>query len=162
MKFRGLRLLAAVGAAYALFYLFNVDKTVLALHKSGAVLAKILPIFLLVIGFTALINYLLKPKEIASHLGERSGVKGWAIALTAGIHKPWAYVCVVPDDRRSQTPWAQKRSDRHIFLRTLHQNPPAADHDRLFRFRLYGHFDLLHSGRIRHSGIADRLVVQEM
>ncbi len=103
MKFRGLRLLAAVGAAYALFYLFNVDKTVLALHKSGAVLAKILPIFLLVIGFTALINYLLKPKEIASHLGEGSGVKGWAIALTAGIisHGPmYAWYPMVEDLKR--------------------------------------------------------------
>ena len=100
MKFRGLRLLAAVGAVYVLFYLFNADKTIPALQKSGAVLVKILPVLLLVILFTALINFFLKPKEIASHLGEESGVKGWAIALIAGIisHGPMYAWYPMPED----------------------------------------------------------------
>ncbi len=85
MKFRGTRLLGAVAALYGLLYLFNADKTAMALGKSGGVLLKIMPIFLIVIFFTALINYFVKPKEIASHLGSESGAKGWFIALAAGI-----------------------------------------------------------------------------
>ncbi|MDA3786163.1 MAG: permease, partial [Deltaproteobacteria bacterium] len=46
---------------------------------------KVLPIFAVVIIFTALLNYALQPKQIVQHLGEKSGAKGWLLALLAGV-----------------------------------------------------------------------------
>ncbi|MBE9569181.1 MAG: permease, partial [Proteobacteria bacterium] len=46
---------------------------------------KILPIFAVVIAFTALLNYLLQPRQIVKHLGEESGAKGWLVASFAGV-----------------------------------------------------------------------------
>lgn len=84
-SFRGKYLLLAVLILYGLFFLFNSQSALLALQKSGSILMKILPIFAVVILFTALINYLLRPKQIARHLGKDSGVKGWLWALAAGV-----------------------------------------------------------------------------
>jgi uncharacterized membrane protein YraQ (UPF0718 family) len=56
-----------------------------ALYESGLVLLKILPIFVIVILFTAVINYFFKPKKIAQHLGKKSGWRGWLLALIAGV-----------------------------------------------------------------------------
>ena len=46
---------------------------------------KILPIFVVVILFTALLNYFIQPKQIADHLGRGSGARGWLWALIAGV-----------------------------------------------------------------------------
>jgi uncharacterized membrane protein YraQ (UPF0718 family) len=64
---------------------FNVEKTLEALHITEQTALKLIPIFALVIVFTALINYFLKPKHIAQYLGKESGWKGWSIALLSGI-----------------------------------------------------------------------------
>ena len=45
----------------------------------------ILPILLLVFFLMALLNSFVDEKAVAKHLGEESGVKGWLLALGAGI-----------------------------------------------------------------------------
>lgn len=83
--FRGKKFLAAVVSVYILLFIINHEKAIAALHKSGAVLTKILPIILTVILLTSLLNYFLQPKKIAAHLGEESGIKGWLWASAAGV-----------------------------------------------------------------------------
>ncbi|BBG65907.1 hypothetical protein NNO_1204 [Hydrogenimonas sp.] len=85
LKFRGLPFLGIVVLIYVTLFLFHSQKTFLALEKSFGVMIEILPIFLIVILFTALINYYFKSEDVAAHLGKESGFKGWVIALTAGI-----------------------------------------------------------------------------
>jgi uncharacterized membrane protein YraQ (UPF0718 family) len=100
IKFRGLKFFALVFVLYAVLALFFSERTAEALGKSLDILSWILPVFLVVILFTAAINYFLKPKEIARHLGEESGMKGWLIAMTAGIisHGPmYAWYPMIED-----------------------------------------------------------------
>jgi uncharacterized membrane protein YraQ (UPF0718 family) len=85
VKFRGLKLLGIVAALYLGLFLLFPDKGAAALGYGASVLLKILPILAVVVFFTALINYFFDPETLADHLGEKSGMKGWAIALAAGI-----------------------------------------------------------------------------
>jgi uncharacterized membrane protein YraQ (UPF0718 family) len=103
IKFRGLKFFTLVLVLYAVLALFFSERTVEALGKSLDILSWILPVFLVVILFTAAINYFLKPKEIARHLGEESGMKGWLIAMTAGIisHGPMYAWYPMLEDLRS-------------------------------------------------------------
>ena len=48
-------------------------------------LKTIAPILLIVFFLIALLNTFIKPKKIAQHLGEKSGFKGWVIALAGGV-----------------------------------------------------------------------------
>ena len=83
--FRGAPLFSLVAIIYALLFVMNRPEVGLALQKSAMILGRIIPIFLLVILFTALINFLIPPKQLARHLGRESGTKGWLWALLAGI-----------------------------------------------------------------------------
>lgn len=83
--FRGKILLLIVMISYSLLFLASDSKALSALQKSSAILVKILPIFIVVILFTALLNYYIQPHRIAGHLGKESGVKGWLWALATGI-----------------------------------------------------------------------------
>ncbi|MEA3456396.1 MAG: permease, partial [Campylobacterota bacterium] len=84
MKFRGLRLLSVVGMIYLLLFLYDEIKVTIAVKKAAMLFGELMLIFPLVIIVMALITYYVNPGKIASHLGEESGVKGWAIALSAG------------------------------------------------------------------------------
>ena len=100
--FRGNFLILLVFAAYIVLFLFNSHTALLALQKSAHVILKILPIFAVVIVFTALLNYALQPKQIVKHLGEESGAKGWLVALVAGVisHGPmYAWYPMIEDLR---------------------------------------------------------------
>jgi uncharacterized membrane protein YraQ (UPF0718 family) len=100
--FHGSYFLLLVLAAYIVLFFFNSNLSLYALQKSGHVLLKVLPIFAVVIILTALLNYVLRPKQIVQHLGEKSGVKGWLIALFAGIisHGPmYAWYPLIKDLR---------------------------------------------------------------
>jgi len=100
MKLKGIPLFVAVVLLYIVAYFLNSQKLFQALYESGLVLLKIIPIFLLVILFTAIINYFFKPKEIAHYLGKNSGWKGWAVSLIAGIlsHGPmYAWYPMIED-----------------------------------------------------------------
>ncbi len=85
MKIKGLGLLFFVAILYLLLFAFFSQKVLLALEKSALVLAKIGPILLLVVFLTALINFFIEPKKIAKHLGKKSGIRGYFIALIAGV-----------------------------------------------------------------------------
>lgn len=50
-----------------------------------SLLQKIAPIFLIVFLLMALTNYFFEPKKLIKHLGKGSGIKGWFIAIGAGI-----------------------------------------------------------------------------
>jgi uncharacterized membrane protein YraQ (UPF0718 family) len=89
-----------VSLIYLGLYLFYPEKIAVSLSKAAEVLVFILPIFMVVILFTALINLLLKPEKIATHLGSESGLKGWLIAMLAGVisHGPmYAWYPMIED-----------------------------------------------------------------
>ena len=74
--------------------------TEVALLKTAKVVAEIIPILLIVIFFTALINRFFHPESLAKHLGQESGIHGWLIALLAGIlsHGPmYAWYPMIED-----------------------------------------------------------------
>ncbi|MDR9500671.1 MAG: permease [Desulfurivibrionaceae bacterium] len=104
MVFRGKYFLLLVLAAYMALFFFSSPTLLDALQKSGAILLKVLPIFAVVIIFTALLNYALQPKQIVQHLGEKSGAKGWLLALLAGVisHGPMYAWYPMITDLRSQ------------------------------------------------------------
>ena len=84
-SFRGKNLLVVVIICYVIVFFVNSQLAMDSLQKSGKVLAKILPIFGLVILFTASINYFLRPKQIAKHLGKEAGLKGWFWSMVGGV-----------------------------------------------------------------------------
>jgi len=100
--FRGKYLLLVVIIFYGVFFLANSETALSALQKSATLLIKILPIFVVVILFTALLNYFMQPKQIADHLGRGSGARGWLWALIAGVisHGPmYAWYSLLEDLR---------------------------------------------------------------
>jgi uncharacterized membrane protein YraQ (UPF0718 family) len=102
-KWRGTYLLLSVIVVYIVLLFIDSQTLFDALQKSGKVLAKILPIFVFVILFTATINYFLRPKQIARHLGHESGLKGWFWSLAGGVvsHGPmYAWFPLLEDLRR--------------------------------------------------------------
>ncbi len=102
--FRGKYLLFAVLFAYIVVFIVNSDVALQGLSKSGAVLLKVLPILVIVIIFTALINYTLHPKAIVNHFGREGGMKGWLLALVAGVisHGPMYAWYPLIEDLRNQ------------------------------------------------------------
>jgi len=100
--FRGKFFLLLVLTVYIGLFFFDSHTALLALQKSARVVWKILPIFAVVIVFTALLNYFLQPKQIVKHLGEESGAKGWLVASFAGVisHGPmYAWYPMIEDMR---------------------------------------------------------------
>lgn len=78
-------MLVSVVILYAAAAVINSSDTYEALTNSFKVLKTILPILLVVVLLMAVINSFIQPKKIAKHLGEESGMKGWAIALLSGL-----------------------------------------------------------------------------
>jgi uncharacterized membrane protein YraQ (UPF0718 family) len=81
----GLIFLSSVIILYFILFFIVPDKTLISLKTSGNFFLKLIPILLLVIFFMGLLDFFLIPKSISKHLGKKSGFKGWAIAITAGI-----------------------------------------------------------------------------
>ncbi len=81
----GLVFLAIVAGLYLVSYAMDSGATRRALQTSMDILYDILPVLALVIAMMTLTNYLLKPKQVARHLGAGSGAKGWLLASLAGI-----------------------------------------------------------------------------
>lgn len=102
-SFRGKYLFLTVLVFYGVVFLISSETAWLALQKSGTVLLKILPIIGVVILFTGLLNYFLRPKQVASHLGRESGAMGWLWALAAGVisHGPMYAWYPLLEDLRS-------------------------------------------------------------
>lgn len=101
--FRGKYLLPGVLVLYAVLFFLNSAAAQAALQKSISVLTRILPIFCVIILLTSILNYFIKPKQIARHLGHESGIKGWLWALAAGVisHGPMYAWYPLLDDLRN-------------------------------------------------------------
>ena len=85
LKFKGINFFVAVLFLYIILFIINSNQTIIALQTSVLIIVKLLPIFLVVILFTAIINFFLKPEHISRHFGKNSGKKGWLYALLGGI-----------------------------------------------------------------------------
>lgn len=85
LEFKGIKFLFFVIIIYIVIFLFDRQNFSLSLEKSYEVLLKLLPIFVMIIIITTLINYFLKPKFIMKHFGKDSGVKAWVYATLGGI-----------------------------------------------------------------------------
>ena len=102
IKFKGMKFLIIVLIAYVVLLLADMPHALSALQKGGSILLSLLPLFLLIIILTALINYFLKPKQIIKHFGKDSGAKGIFYALIGGIisHGPmYAWYGILQDMR---------------------------------------------------------------
>ncbi len=84
-RFKGLKLLGLVVLFYGAAYLWDTSRTFKSLEGFVHVLGTLIPILIVVTVLTALINLFINPKSLAKHLGGESGVKGWGIALSAGV-----------------------------------------------------------------------------
>ncbi|WP_456386168.1 permease [Desulfolithobacter sp.] len=103
-RLRGIPFFLLVAAAYAILFFHDRNQALLALYRSGTVLVRILPVLVVVILFTGLVNYLLRPGQIVKHLGAESGLRGWFIALMAGVisHGPMYVWYPMIQDLRNQ------------------------------------------------------------
>ena len=100
----GCILLTVTLLLYGVAAIFAPDKAAAATGKSLDILAKILPVLLVVFFLTALLNTFIKPKAVAKHLGSGSRMRGWAIALLGGVisHGPGYVWYPMLADLRSQ------------------------------------------------------------
>ncbi len=103
-RLRGIPFFLLVAAAYTILFFHDRNQALLALHRGGTILVRILPVLVVVILFTGLVNYLLRPGQIVKHLGAGSGLRGWLIALMAGVisHGPMYVWYPMIQDLRSQ------------------------------------------------------------
>jgi uncharacterized membrane protein YraQ (UPF0718 family) len=77
--------LVAVILLYFVLFLFTPEGVQRSLWASGSLLIKIIPVFLLVILFMAVIHYFFTPKTISKYVGKESGIRGWILAIGTGI-----------------------------------------------------------------------------
>ncbi|MFK5926696.1 MAG: hypothetical protein QM483_08710 [Desulfuromusa sp.] len=76
--------LLSVVIIYLVVFLFDSDRTLVALQFSLGMLKKLVPILVLVSGFMFLNNLLVKPSWVKNHVGHNSGWKGMLIAVVGG------------------------------------------------------------------------------
>ncbi len=77
--------LIGVALLYLVSLFFSPEKFVLSLNFFKGMLIKIIPVLVLIFVLMALTNYFVKPKKLVKYLGRNSGLKGWLIAIVAGI-----------------------------------------------------------------------------
>ncbi len=102
IPFKGMKFLIIVLVLYIILLLSDTTSALSALQKAASILLSLLPLFLLIITLTALINYFLKPKQIIKIFGKESGAKGIFYALIGGIisHGPmYAWYGMMQDMR---------------------------------------------------------------
>ena len=102
IEFKGIKFLIIVIVLYIVLLLSDTSHALSGLQKAGSILLSLLPLFLLIITLTALINYFLKPKQIIKHFGKESGAKGVFYAIIGGIisHGPmYAWYGMLQDMR---------------------------------------------------------------
>ncbi|RLG57193.1 MAG: permease [Candidatus Hydrothermarchaeota archaeon] len=70
---------------YLLILIINKELAVDSFFSFLKLLKKLLPVIFLVFLLIFLTNLLLEPEKISKHLGETSGIKGFALAIIGGI-----------------------------------------------------------------------------
>ena len=101
-RLKGIKLLVGVVLLYGVAFLWAPDKGMASLKGFAHVLGTLVPILVVVVLLGALLQLFVNPKALAKHLGEESGVRGWMIALAAGVvsHGPmYAWYPMIQDLR---------------------------------------------------------------
>jgi len=83
--FGGWLFLGAVVLLHLGVYWLDPELSASALADFARSLGRLLPILGVMLVLMTLLNLWVKPQRIARHLGEGSGLKGWAIAIAAGV-----------------------------------------------------------------------------
>ncbi len=78
-------MLAGVIILYAIFAYVDPDKTFKAFMEAFGVLKMVIPIILVVFFLMALLDVSVDEKKISKHFGYESGLRGWMLAIIAGI-----------------------------------------------------------------------------
>ena len=84
-SYTGWYFLLIVCVLYLITAIFSLSKIFFALEQFKMIVIKIIPVLVLVFILIALTNYFINPKTLMKYMGENSGVKGWIIAIIAGI-----------------------------------------------------------------------------
>ena len=84
-KYGGAYFLGLVLLLYLVLFLFEPEKIQESLKISGNVFLQIAPWLFLIIFIMGIINYFVKPKTVLKYVGKGSGIKGWFLAISAGI-----------------------------------------------------------------------------
>lgn len=82
---RGTTFFAFVVLLYLVLSIIQPEAALSGLQKGGRILGRVAPILLVVIFFTGLLNYLIRPAWIKRHLGGESGLRGWFWSVAAGV-----------------------------------------------------------------------------
>lgn len=77
--------LAVVAGLYGLVALFDREAAGRALQQFAGLLGNVAPALVLVLALLFLVNLLLNPKRVERYLGRGSGLRGWLMALAAGV-----------------------------------------------------------------------------
>jgi uncharacterized membrane protein YraQ (UPF0718 family) len=77
--------LSAVILLYTAIYFISEDKFNLISRKFIHLLIQIIPVMLIVFVLMALLNIFINNDTLKKHMRSESGVKGWLIAISAGI-----------------------------------------------------------------------------
>jgi len=81
----GLWFLLAVLLLYGIAFLLDPTSTNLALDRSAELFSRLLPVLGFVISVLFIASLLLQPSWVRENLGERSGPRGWVLAVAGGI-----------------------------------------------------------------------------
>ncbi len=81
----GMYFLVFVVALYIILFFIAPEGVKDSLKISNKLLLQIMPIFILIIFFMAILNYFINTKSISKYVGESSGIKGWLLAIFTGI-----------------------------------------------------------------------------
>ena len=76
--------LAGVAAAYAVMYGLDPAVTETAWLSFVELISRVVPILVVVFLLVFVFNLFAEPRWIERHVGERSGLQGWAVAILAG------------------------------------------------------------------------------
>ena len=81
---KGVVFLAIISSLYIFMFAFDTAKTKAAFLFSVHIFIRIIPVLIIILIIMWLLNRL-QPGKIAQYIGEKSGFKGWLIAMAGGI-----------------------------------------------------------------------------
>jgi uncharacterized membrane protein YraQ (UPF0718 family) len=77
--------LAIVVGVYLVTAILDYETFIAAVQTFLGIMLQILPVLVLVFALIFLVDLFIRPQAIARHLGYESGIKGWLLAVVAGI-----------------------------------------------------------------------------